>query len=75
MIEIAPKSRAKLCKNSAWLYCITCTHDNKYDWRFPTDHEFNSDHDLLRANYQFTWAEEDQAGYILYVIPVRTTDD
>ena len=74
MVELAPKSKAKLCRNSAWLYCITCTHDNKYDWRFPTDQEFNSDYDLLSAN-QFTWAEEDQPGYILYVIPVRTTND
>jgi hypothetical protein len=71
MIEIASKSQDKLCKDPAWLYTITCTHDNKYDWRFPTDQEFNSDYDLLSAN-QFTWAEEDQPGYILYVIPVRT---
>jgi hypothetical protein len=71
MIELAPKSQDKLCKDPAWLYTITCTHDNKYDWRFPTDQEFNSDYDLLSAN-QFTWAEEDQPGYILYVIPVRT---
>ena len=70
MIELAYKSQDKLCKDPAWLYCATCTHDNKYDWRLPTDHELNTD-ELLNSSYQFTWAEDDMAGYVLYAIPVR----
>lgn len=35
MIEFAIKSQL-LPYDTAWLYCVTCTHNNKYDWRFPT---------------------------------------
>lgn len=31
MIEFAPCS-ARLPEDEAWLFCVTCTHDNKYDW-------------------------------------------
>ena len=35
MIEFAIKSHI-LSYDDAWLYIATCTHNNKYDWRFPT---------------------------------------
>ena len=71
MIEQAEPSLHKLSHDNAWLYCATFTHDNKYDWRLPTDHELNTN-DLLICNFQFTWAEDDMAtSYVLYVVPVR----
>jgi hypothetical protein len=41
MIERAPRSTTRLTLDEAWLYTITLTHDNKYDWRLPTAQEFN----------------------------------
>lgn len=38
MLEFAPPSR-RIQYDEAWLYCATCTHDNKHDWRFPTEQE------------------------------------
>ena len=41
MIEVAPEElQTNLLKwDEAWLYCITLTHDNKYDWRMPTNQD------------------------------------
>ena len=39
MIELAPKTTYKLDADRAELYIYTCTHDDKYDWRFPTRSE------------------------------------
>jgi hypothetical protein len=36
MIELSPIHEARFSYDAAFIYCITCTHDNKYDWRFPT---------------------------------------
>jgi hypothetical protein len=45
MIEIAPEElQTYLLKwDEAWLYCITLTHDNKYDWRMPTNQDATQD--------------------------------
>ena len=40
MKEIAIQSNHKQTQDEAFLYTITCTHNNKYDWRFPTIYEF-----------------------------------
>jgi hypothetical protein len=40
MLEIAPILNEYLNYDEAWLYCATCTHDNKYDWRIPTHDEY-----------------------------------
>lgn len=67
MIEIAPLSD-KMSYDEAWLYCATLTHNNKYDWRIPTDYEFTYNDEIdeeavyeLRPSY---WR----------VQPVRTKD-
>lgn len=39
MIDLAPQVNA-LTMVEAWLYCATCTHNNKYDWRLPTHAEY-----------------------------------
>lgn len=39
-IELSPKEYWKeLRRDDAWLYCVTLTHNNKYNWRFPTYRE------------------------------------
>jgi hypothetical protein len=45
MIEVAPEElQTNLLKwDEAWLYCITLTHDNKYDWRMPTNQDARQD--------------------------------
>ena len=45
MIEIAPEElQTYLLKwDESWLYCITLTHDNKYDWRMPTSQDARQD--------------------------------
>lgn len=40
MKETAVQSHNKQTQDEAFLYTITCTHNNKYDWRFPTIYEF-----------------------------------
>jgi hypothetical protein len=35
MIELAPYSY-QMTQDDAFLFTITCTHNDKYDWRFPT---------------------------------------
>ncbi len=42
MIELAPMPTTRLTLDDAWIYTITLTHDNKYDWRLPTAWEFNN---------------------------------
>lgn len=45
MIEVAPEElQTNLLKwDEAWLYCITLTHDNKYNWRMPTSQDAKQD--------------------------------
>jgi hypothetical protein len=40
MKETAARSHNKQTQDEAWLYTITCTYNNHYDWRFPTIYEF-----------------------------------
>jgi hypothetical protein len=68
MIEFAIKSHL-LPYDEAWLYCTTCTHNNKYDWRFPTiadvaDYKSIIDTNNLKQPYDW-----------FYVTPVRDNDD
>lgn len=41
MIEAAPMSHL-MPYEEAFLYAITCTHNNKYDWRVPAASDFLS---------------------------------
>jgi len=45
-LEYAPYSKNKIVWDKAWLYCATCTYNNKYDWRMLTVNEFRSDPDV-----------------------------
>jgi len=40
MIESGMGSDYFLTYDEAWLFCITCTHFKKYDWRMMTRREF-----------------------------------
>jgi hypothetical protein len=74
MIEFAPKSPL-LLYDEAWLYCITCTHNNKYDWRM-IDYDEYYDYNMNEILYGYGWVDD---GSIQdehdIVIPVRTKDD
>ena len=39
MIEQAPASPHPLSIEDTFLYTITCSHNNKHDWRLPTHAE------------------------------------
>jgi hypothetical protein len=41
-LEYAPYSKNKIGWDNAWLYCATCTYDDKYDWRMLTVNEFRN---------------------------------
>lgn len=73
MIERAPQSgviRGERIIDDVWLYCITCTHDNKYDWRLPTYTEWQHDNSL-----SFTFADKDiNLMKVTRICPVRDTD-
>jgi hypothetical protein len=46
MIEFAPSMRLP-DRDTAWLYAITLTHDNKYDWRMPAMVVYDTDHTVI----------------------------
>jgi hypothetical protein len=76
MIEQATTKRKHISFDEAWLYCATCTHNGKYDWRMPTRREH--DRRVYRPLKTNQWNDE---GYHcwekrrVYVTPVRTKDD
>jgi hypothetical protein len=64
--------------DTALLYSITCTYDDHYDWRVPTDNEWISHNWII----SWSWNEsrmarytphEDDVCYALCI--VRTTDE
>lgn len=73
MIEFAPLS-FQLQYDEALLYIITCTYDNKYDWRIPTEQEIK-DFLLIYPLYA-----EINVEYMIFInakfqtFPVRTID-
>ena len=71
-LELAPLS-IQLHRDKAILYVWTCTHDNKYDWRFPTLHE-SSKHSFTGWNEYDLYVFEHEVSYdpIYWTItPVR----
>jgi hypothetical protein len=64
MLEFAIEFQV-LSYNEAWLYCVTCTHNNKYDWRYPTIGDVSVYPNILK--YSFSQPSE-----WFYVTPVRT---
>ena len=79
MIEIAPKSLQDLSIEQAFLYTITCTHNNKHDWRLPTGTEAVS-HALINKGWRnsakdnWTSTTWDNSSYYPCV-PVRDNND
>jgi hypothetical protein len=70
MIEQAPIS-PPLMYDEAELYTYTCTHDNKYDWRMPTQHEWNRTAGM-RGWYDISLQIYQPLDLYLPVISVRT---
>ena len=71
MIELALRTLKEMPYDEAWLYCVTCTHDNYYDWRIPTVDEYKSSRCVLswhETRYKFLDPR-------YHVTPVRTKDD
>ena len=82
MIELAPIS-PELGFDEAWLYCVTLTYNNKYDWRMPTSDEYDNcdeidygwvDDGILEDPQEYI-LEEAMFGFTNSVIPVRTNND
>ena len=77
MIEIAPESEVNLSIDMAWLYCVTLTHNEKYNWRMPTYMEKSCS--IPRPPF-LSWDSSDFASGPVYnmlshkVIPVRDSD-
>ncbi len=75
MLEFGPEANERVKYDEAWLYCVTCTHDNKYDWRLPTHKEYTD------SPIMMSWFDCDD-GYVqaplykcgFHVTPVRTKD-
>jgi hypothetical protein len=77
MIEFSIRPQEEMDYDTAWLYCVTCTHDNYYDWRLPTHIEYNES-PLIMNWYEDRYLE---LGFgvgnrqrNLHVTPVRTKD-
>jgi hypothetical protein len=77
MIELAPEAKEHMNYDTAWLYCATLTRNNHYDWRLPTNKEYNESPLIMN------WYEDRYHilglglgdGRDLHVTPVRTKDD
>lgn len=74
MIEIAPKElQTNLLKwDEAWLYCITLTHDNKYDWRMPTNQDATQDSRAVMS--WIDYGDNDDPGRILNLFRKSTEE-
>lgn len=66
MIEAAPFSPLMEYED-AFLYAITCTHNNKYDWRMPVAGDFSN-------NFNVKLRTTDKRRKIQYC-PVRGSRD
>ena len=77
MIEYGLKLETAEVYDTAWLYCATQTHDNKYDWRLPTKTEWHKffRQDPVAPNYSRVWYEDRITPYRWFCLPVRTKDD
>jgi hypothetical protein len=71
MIEFGPELLRVLTYDEAWLYCATLTHNNKYDWRIPTDYEFTYNDEIDEES--FDQSDEPRPSH-WRVQPVRTKD-
>jgi len=75
MLEFGPETNDCIDYDRAWLYCVTCTHDNKYDWRLPTRKEYHNSPIIM------SWFNCDNIQTLSYekggfrVTPVRDKDD
>jgi len=71
MIELAPQEPERMEYDQAWLYCATLTYDNKYDWRMPTNWEWNRTAGM-RSWFELSLDIYHPLDLYLPVIPVRT---
>jgi len=72
MIEFAPETNDCMDYDRAWLYCVTCTHDNKYDWRLPTRKEYHNS-PIIRSWFE-AGIRSPGRDWTFYVTPVRDKD-
>jgi hypothetical protein len=84
MIEFAPELLRVTTYDTAWLYCATLTHNNKYDWRIPTAREISNEglNDIMFPNFPWCQVHHLKHQYVDRenvtrngVMPVRTKDD
>lgn len=78
MIELGPHADCFVTIDEAMLYIYTLTHNNKYDWRFPTAAEYDDTDEMPPMTWHSTWSD-----YTVHyakdseraVYPVRDKDD
>ena len=58
MIESGPFLESHIPYDDAWLYCVTCTHDNKYDWRIPSLTEYLEYVHSIKRVIEFTQIQQ-----------------
>jgi hypothetical protein len=72
-IDRAP-SRIVNNYEEAWLYCVTCKHDNKYDWRLPTvdEWQYSSTNTMpLEAYYENNYFFKVEPAMQNKAVPIR----
>ena len=73
MIELAPRSETRMTYQEAILNLFMCKHDNKKDWRLPTDDEYyyGSAHSIQASWYIGRETDYEHDVYTWHLTPVR----
>jgi hypothetical protein len=75
MIELGPHDDCFVTIDEAMLYIYTLTHNNKYDWRFPTAAEYDDTDEMPPMTWHSTWSDYNNKDLERAVYPVRDKDD
>lgn len=69
MIEYGPMIESGMDYDTAWLFCLTFSHNNHKDWRMPTSLEYH------KSSATFSWYDSrtinDYEIWLWYCMPVR----
>ena len=74
MIEIGKTSSVELDYDTAWLYTITSTYYNKYDWRLPSWYEWGTYTTIPQHAWTDTLTPIDQWGNQIYYFSTLVRD-
>lgn len=72
LLDYAPILDVFTDEDTAFLYCLTLSHDGYKDWRFPTREEFNAHSNIWYEGKNYT----NSSGYAMWrVLPVRSKEE